>query len=161
MVPFWGRSATHFSLCLWGLGCSLGVRGVEPPGVVPLSGESMHARGVLLVWSSDSSEANTCFGAFQVATYSHAPWIPVTYISRQPFLLVLGWQALEVSCKTSLKWNHYKGCASGMLPEDDQHSSALVCLVVGFPGQLCFYLFWWFLWFSSWVAVCNRFLRLF
>ena len=26
MVPFWGRCTTHFSLSLWGLGCSLGVR---------------------------------------------------------------------------------------------------------------------------------------
>ena len=30
MVPFWGRCTTHFSPFLWGLGCSLGVRDVDP-----------------------------------------------------------------------------------------------------------------------------------
>ena len=27
---FWGRCTTHFSLFLWGLGCSLGVRAFDP-----------------------------------------------------------------------------------------------------------------------------------
>ena len=29
-IPFWGRCTTRFSLFVWGLGCSLGVRDFDP-----------------------------------------------------------------------------------------------------------------------------------